>query len=398
MNEKQFSKILHAIEKERVPEDMDLWNEIKTQVNPMESFLARHRSIYQRRMIILAAVFALVMGTVAVWAQGPEDRKDLPKDQGLQDIEEVGLLIELNETQTQNNISMTLEYVYADVNRISIALASEAEVVPDMQLHYLVDLIDSVGTEYLPTFAGDGISPGPIPQSLHELINYNVPASVMDNETLDLILTIEVSGDDDCLPHSKDCIYEPESLANFRFEFTVKLYQGIKFDVNQTVSDGDFEIEMRDGIITPSATRIVICYGLLDYERLDTVELRVNGEIVTTENTYTFVEFSDTLDENCYFLILTQSLMEAGGEWELTIPYLLSIIFPVPQDVVDYMNENGIPATLTEDGMVKYDNIKPPEGMDIDEFEAIIANQPMPVLIHEGGPWVFKFDVNTNNE
>lgn len=162
MDEKQIKQALNDIAQDGIGEDVDLWNRIQHRIRH-EKYTGTQKgkpSAKIRRFIPLRIASRLVAGTIAFLFMGMVAYAFYQFgnfniiDEGLQAVERT----ELNLSQSNGGITVTINWAYADAHRIAIAYST----VVDMQYYTspptvtFVDLQDNNGNVFLPSFGGGG--------------------------------------------------------------------------------------------------------------------------------------------------------------------------------------------------------------------------------------------------
>lgn len=227
MNEQQLQTLLDNIARKNVPET-DIQSAVFNQLQP------RYRRLSYRTVMRLGLVTVLLLMAMAAYAFYQVD-----VDPGFNGQYITELITEFNLSQTQDDLTVTLQWAYADQNRIVLAYNFDDDV--DLS-QTTVHLSDSQGNEFPPflAFTGDISVPGMLNANGH------FDAAVLKDqpETLDLRLDVRVEG----------------KRQAFQFDFSLPFVKGMTIEAPQSVSKNGIEVRLEQAIITPSMTRLQLCY------------------------------------------------------------------------------------------------------------------------------------------
>lgn len=412
MNDEQLTKTLQDIAEERISPDMDLWKDIQTQLETTPDNVRRFRK-YRNRWLLVAIVAIMALGVVGVLAQGGGEPD--PRDPGLRAADEQGLVTYFEETQTIDNISVTLEYVYADANRVSTSFTAEAELPADDDgfVYFESSLATDADVTLTNIFGGGGGGvgggggggPTDAPDATAVKVqrsasqnNYDVFSNAELPDELDLTLTIVArkaapGSADSMAPRTNPAT--DEVVATFTYEVTVPVYTGKQLPEPQTVSAHDVEITLQDVVVTTTMTRVVLCFEApppttSNFPWAARPQLAIGEDVVVAEQAVWGqmppLQVAESFDDDCTVLFLTESLLGQEGTWTLTIPALVAPV-PVSQDALRTILEAEYDVEVVEDpnGGTRFEGAAPEEiGQYITEINR--ANEE-----RLEGPWVFEF-------
>src|SRR4051812_46636298 len=110
MDEKAFSQILDTLAARHMPPDIDLFPDVQARLKKKRSFIPL---LQQRpaRLVASLVVCLLVVVTTVYAAQL------LVRDPGLRE----NMVTPLNLSQTKGDVTVTIDWAYADANRIKLA-------------------------------------------------------------------------------------------------------------------------------------------------------------------------------------------------------------------------------------------------------------------------------------
>ncbi len=295
--------------------------------------------------IALALLAALVIVTV-VYAVDALLQRVINNDAGLKAINDAELGTPLNLSQTVDGLTVNLQWVYADENRISIGYIVDGEGPLDSpaQDYYpmLPRLTDADGNEFPSAggmgYTGEGGEAAQVSsfdtskvEALPETLNLHLELSV-EIITQDTRATLNAQPTP--APGSTPVIQSRE-LGNspfegpygpFTFDFSVSTRQSRIIDLDQTVTDQDVPITLKRVIIAPSQTRIEVCFDPpVDKEGgwALIAFLSINGSDLLTENPPVAPGDQPLEGTNCHSLIYNAAFGERTGDWQLRIPELV---------------------------------------------------------------------------
>ncbi|MCA9907345.1 MAG: DUF4179 domain-containing protein [Anaerolineae bacterium] len=399
MDEKQLKQLLEDIAYEEIPDDMNVWHEIRQQVettNPR----AMRRGFRLVRIGLLAAL--LVLATAAAYAvyQGL-----IGSDPGLDAVNQANLVTTIDETQAVGgdyNWSVTLHYAYADANRITIGYTVTGEAPAREQIRPFTNplLKDSVGREYTWLPVGGGGGGGGGSGDPDELIQFednlgaSFDASIIDGapESLDLTLTIQLAYAND----AARAAYGPNVMlpaGEATFDFSVPFIAGHSYAGPQAASASELEMTLQNVVVAPSLTRLDLCFAAPPSENGRPWNAFVN---VTVDDAMVVEDFQllppivPDPDSDCQQYIMPLSLVDyvESGEWTLNVTTLRAADSENVDIVAQRMHdEAGIDVTPHEMGGYMFNEPQP----DMAEANAALAR----ILAEEqqsiDGPWVFRW-------
>lgn len=409
MDDQRFRAMIQRINQEQIPEDtVNLWPNILKQIEAGP----KRRTLFPRTRTgwLIAALIALL--TVGA-AAAAVDRLLRVSDSGLEAVDQQGLVTHLNLTQTDGNISVTLDYAYADSNRISVGYFLDALVKPDDpiatgagMIYPVDDLHDDQGHSFVGVAGGGGGGGGggdnePTPtmtlvSTSHET-NYDVFESLGTPNSLNLTLQVEVYSRTD--PNSP--ILDPkldQKLATFTFTFTIPFYPGLLMTEPKAVSAAGMTLTLQKFVVTPSMTRAVICYDQPPAVSTDQwwphLTLRAGGKDIVTDAavwTLTSESVGNTIPANCLVYALPQALSPEKGEWTVAVPdlYTAALSGDAFQNyLTGRLKQYSIEVVPQPSGGFTYNT---PADMDHTQLSDIIMRVSREATISINGPWAFTF-------
>lgn len=266
--------------------------------------------------IALIVVAVLLISSVA-YAFSPTLRNLIQMDVGLNEVESAGLGHSLNISQTNEDITVTLVWGYADENRVAVGYIIEAGANEPYEPQQLT-LTDQAGREFN-SIAGLGATDNSAvlgvsvpPGESDYLFSFATPPISSRPETLDLNLEFVLA--------TRDGL---EVTQPFNFSFTLPYTPGRVVESRQSVSFDDITLSLEKVVVTPSDLTAVICFDPPndEFEKwLPISEISVDGneELMATVGTQRKIEGTNCTT-NGYF----PSLYEAEGTWQLTVTELV---------------------------------------------------------------------------
>lgn len=404
MDDKHLKQLLTEIAQQEIDSEMNLWPEIQSKLGKPVS-QPRHTAL--RLLRVAAAIALLVVTTAAAYAVYQEL---VPGDPGLSEMNDE--ITQFDQTQPIDteigrnlNLQVTLQYAYADANRITIAYSAtgEARAGDAVQIFVNPTLTDSENRQYTWLPVGGGGGGGGGGSDPDELVSFgtnglaNFDASILEQvpETLDLNLKIEVAYTNAELrqENPSGMLFAGETV----FSFTLPLARGRIMDTPLTVSAGGIEMTLQKVVVAPSMTRIEMCYPPLDDEHLWTPygTLEIGSEVVFGREGFNMAGLGEYLlspDDECRALIIPQALQELEGEWRLTIDSLRRESSVDVEVLAERLREDySIEITILPDGGFSFSRDQAlPEGVNLPDAVAQINEELAERVV---GPWTFNFEV-----
>lgn len=209
--------------------------------------------------------------------------QNMPANPVMDSIREAGLIEDLDMSQTVGDVTVTLDWAYADVQRIELqyTVTTAGSVTPSsLQPPYSSpQLSDSNGAIF--SFAS---STAPSSDSSDELVvnlgyytqvfrpSEQPDEMILDNEyfnvdslpeSLDLELTLNL-GDYTVPEGLPDAGTQVAAVGPFVFDFTVPLYPATIIEPMQTVDAEGIPVTLEQISVTPANTSVRVCYPLPD--------------------------------------------------------------------------------------------------------------------------------------
>ncbi len=298
--------------------------DLRTNIRQQLPASAPRRPVAKRPLLVVALV---LMTTTAAYALY---QSVVQPDPGIQAVQMENRVIQVDQTQTISpptegdpSVAVTLDYAYADANRITVAFsaaAQPAEAEIDLFINPL--LTDSSGRSFM-WLTSSG-------QQVRDVANSTVSgimsfdASAITDAPAELALSLRL----DVAYTTADLrAADPNAMlmsGGTEFSFTLPFNPGRTIAIGQTVTAGDLAIEAWQAVIAPSLTRIDVCYDPTRFASGEwlswaaTVSLTVNDALVLdhqTANVEGFVEPTAA----CRAFTLPADLDTQPGAWMLIV-------------------------------------------------------------------------------
>lgn len=256
MDQKALSQILDSVAAKHTSAETDLLPAIQARLKHNRPT----RPIWQSHPIrrVASIVVGLLLVVTTVYAA-----QLLIRDPGLQE----NMVTPLNLSQTKADVTVTLDWAYADANRIKLAYTVTSVTEPIVK-----DWVTDVT-----------LTDQEIPRESQEIFGF---ASLVDiQEDAPNIYNVEANFELDDITHTESTIdLRLRVMGIYRFEFSVPFDPGIRIEKQPDVSAAGLNANLEWAIITPSMTRAYICYETPDEEMwVANVLLSYDGEPVALE-------------------------------------------------------------------------------------------------------------------
>jgi hypothetical protein len=265
--------------------------------------------------VLLVLALCLALGAGA-WAVSSIVDRLFRVDPGLNHVGQAGLGQDLALSQMVDGVTVTLERAYADANRIAIGLTVRGSYVLGYDLAH-VALSDTLDRTF-PLSMGMGVKGQsdvlqlklPSGAGAH-VLSFDASALRGAPSTLDLHLVVEVARSP--MPLSQHVI------GPFIFDFSLPLNPGKVVDVQQRVTAASVDIELKQVVVTPSETQVLLCLGAPS-------ETGTSWGAVSTLRTETGQAdgvWVRSAEEGCTLHGFLPPLYDQPGEWTLTVTELV---------------------------------------------------------------------------
>ena len=254
-----------------------LWHKIEQQEpTPNNSF--QGRALYQRPAFVILVVTLLLIGALFI-GFGPKKVSAFIRDifsmndPGLQAVEEAGLVTDLDLSaeptvmdtaataevpkevtplsisQSLNEITVTLDWVYIDSGRLALAFTPDA-MPPEL----------SFGT---PRLTFDGFTPDQREGSVQSVRNDNGQYIFVTYQVINPAIVGDQINFSVDIPLMKPADPEWEEQALYHFDLQgIPVYAGRTVPIQQTAatSVNNIEVRLESVVVSPSYTDVIVCY------------------------------------------------------------------------------------------------------------------------------------------
>lgn len=414
-DDKRFTQWLQDYEAERMPDDMNLWYAIESQIKPVR------RTAVISRVGWLVAVLMIIMTTAGVYALDQIINNQVG-DEGMNTVAEQGKVTELyitNDFGGEYELKITLETIYADSNRVFVNISTSGTAPADEPISVFMNphIVLANGQE-LPFlgFGGGGGGGGGgnesdrVPFSTSLTTNFDASVIEGTSETLQLTLNVELAYNT-----AANLEQDPmgmNMLGITTFEVEVPFNNGTSLTPNITVLSEGVEMRLQKVVIAPSLTRLELCYvEPIAPERasnpfqiqtiwLPIMSLSVDDKNVFEDQLIGRLPDDYNIETGCYTYNLTFALNDYVGEWALSIDRLTYQITPPTSELQVALQtafeEAELPAEAVPEGGYTVDNtgLDEAESMELQEsaqaiYQAIYEQWQEKIE----GAWTFTFTI-----
>jgi hypothetical protein len=182
-------------------------------------------------------------------------------------------------SQTIKDVTVTLNWAYADTNRLAVRFTIAGVKLPDgirgSQQTGLreVRITDAQGARLLGSEATQ-FQPGREPGTWVLTTSFGQSSHPFQDQVLNLTLTVGLGGfTTPAIPMGyvltpgpiPDSLMEQVApIGDFTFHFTIPVYPAVRLEPNQAVKTGPVTMTLKSLSVAPSLTAAVLCYNLPD--------------------------------------------------------------------------------------------------------------------------------------
>lgn len=254
MIEQQIKEALQEVAEQNISDELDLWPALQTVLTDKRSQNLNFSRTAFRVGWVMPILVALFFVVTVAYAVSPAIQSLLKMDSGLEDVSSNGLSHSLNLSQVVNEVTVTLDWAYADENRIAIAYTIHSENGEQYEpLDFTVT--DSAGNEFPPT-TGLGVTGtsdmlGTILPSGEGAYIFSFDSSTIIHapETLELQLELTL----------KSQVTE-RLVGPVIFNFDIPFTPGRMTEPKQSYTAEGVTITLEKVALTPSDLTAVICF------------------------------------------------------------------------------------------------------------------------------------------
>ncbi|MBE2266857.1 MAG: hypothetical protein IAE80_01410 [Anaerolinea sp.] len=351
-----------------------------------------------------AALLIVIVATVGVYAFYQEI---VGGDPGLDAMSAENRIVYFGMTQPiigeaseAYNIQVTLDYAFADANRITVAytVTGEAPASEGLTVFSNPSLTDDQSNQYIWLMLGSSASNSEATPDAEARVSFtqtmvsHFDSSILRSapETLNLSLRIEAAYANNDIRADFDP-YAMLMAGETTFTFELPFNPGRVLSEPQTAMSGDLPLTLLQAVVAPSLTRLDVCFDepvSIDQNWVAFGSITIGGEIVVPESSFA-ISGMDGLrmneDDVCHAIIVPYALHVEQGEWTVTINALRG--WADNETLARLLTEDyGVEASASPDGGLEITTV--PDGVDVDAAIAAI-NAEHGVSIN--GDWTFTF-------
>ena len=357
------------------------------------------------RRALLVAVVLLVTGLLPVSAQ-----EFAPFETGVQPLVDAGLMTVVDQTMDADGVQVTIQYAYADIQRIIVRLklSGDYEQVLQDNIPNLV-LRDDTGRQFSYSAMHSVTRDDDELAEVYDAIFYNQTTyqpivgylEIIDNYLNDKGDRIELQLDIGFTPTSAlgmvlDAVdaLEKSPAGPFGFIFGVPIYQPPIVKPVETRTVGEIAVTLQRVTVAPSETEVEVCYTIPDAQDWQPwIELTVDGMVapVSGGNYVDMPMLDDT--ERCIEQRFGVFVSDATRALTVSIARLQTSVPDDPeawQGLVAELGTHGIKAEAFPQRGTYFSIESTPEGMTDAELAEIIDNARENLRQSVEGPWVFE--------
>jgi len=278
---------------------------------------------------VLAIMVVAIIGAGVVLAINTLLWQFISDDDGLQSVDG----IELNLSATIDDFTLNIEWGHMDANRLSIGFAVSGFDCPDEQYLFCdvgVRLLDEHQAQ-LPLLSSQGQDEGETRSYL-----YNFDASSMQTQSAEIEFQLEVEPFGVTLSEPSDVgstVMETiQTPLNAPLILTFSLgtnAQARVLNVVQSAKDSGYTLSLHRVILTPSQTRVLICFMPPDLNRVwTTIPYLTAGDVEVAGGgaVQPIVEVGEGREEEtCNEFTYNAAMFDYTGEWRLEIRELVGM-------------------------------------------------------------------------
>ncbi len=361
----------------------------------MHKFLPRS----VRHMLVALTCLAVLLSLSASVATA----QDAIQDPILNAAHEAGLITEIGETQTYGEVTITLDWAYADTQRIVLSYTLQPVKAINREDWGMSMITASLKDDQQASFsyAGGYTEDEKQPDQLVVVIEYYTQALIPIEGSQDFTVNNDYFNPP---PDKINLTFDPkltpigaQSTLPFAFAFTVPLHPPVVIEQEQTIQVKDISLTLDKLTITPTTTTAHICFtppDARDWMLEGTVKMGDNvgypsggtrdggkGALLSEEircGTYNFRVFHDreAATFNLNFDHLAVSMNEGPDDWNKIKAELAKRNILI--DVISI--SHGLEVKV----------LSVPDGIDYDQA-VIEAREALGDWIQ--GPWMFKVDL-----
>lgn len=317
MKKEHIKQILYEISEEEVSNDLDIWPAIQTRLGTQRLRKTSFIPVTVRLgWVGIGFVLLLLAGSV-VYALSPIIQNLLTMDPGLNSVESDGLGYSLNLNQTINEVTVVLNWVYADESRVTVGYSIHTDDGEDYEPQQFI-LTDAEGHSFS-SIVGIGTTStseetGVTASSGESGYIFSFDAASVPNKPPTLNLQLEI------LLKSRAT---SEVAGPFTFNFDTPFTPSRIIEPKQTMVQEDIAVTLERVIVTPSDVVTIICFNAPNETYNDWLPIS-QIDVKTAEGNFQATvgrqsNQNHTCTDNHYF----PPLYKHSGSWKLTVTELV---------------------------------------------------------------------------
>lgn len=325
MDDQHLKRILTDHAEQEIPTTMDMKFSILNAAKAEQ----KSKNSFPLRRIAAVAALALALGTTGyAVASGL-----LWQDAGMETVQEDDLVTEIaltnpiSTTAPITDLSVTLDYAYADINRVAVAYHVTGEVAEgaEVQLYTNPLLTDSQGREYiwLPAAGSQTVNDaGEGELDYSGIMSFDASALEGNPETLSLTLNVDVAYS------TADDPMGMQMAGGTSFSFEVPFRPGTTLAISQSAAASNVSMTLDRVTVAPSMSRLDLC---VDPSHFDADPQQMNAWLAWQAVVSVSVDGSPIVqsqplgvdvgaaDSACRAISIPAALGNQAGEWIVTI-------------------------------------------------------------------------------
>lgn len=268
----RLTHILHTIAEREIPNDMDRSREIHAAIGAKQSSMTRQRQMIRQVALVAILLMLLLMSGIIAYAA----IRALQGDPGLEGAESQGLVQVIDESQTIEGVTVTVEKAYMDANRIAVWYTIADLVLPEGEVHgnYInLGVHHPADLSRLNTGATSGVVDTLEDGSFSGLITIDHQEPVPENGIYEIVFRVEIGGENAWVyvfppgepfqgPPPEEYRYEMPYVGPFDFTLALNASEPVELTPDETQVSNDVPMTLKLLRITPSQTVVQVCYTM----------------------------------------------------------------------------------------------------------------------------------------
>jgi hypothetical protein len=269
--EQHLQRALRSCAEQAIPETLDLWPRIRAQAAAQPSIQRANGRALRLQRVPIALLLILLLSGIGCATSVVIRKAFFEDDRGLSDIEHAGLVHDVNQSETIDDVTVTVQRVYLDARRLAIGLTVHG--AEDKQ--YFIGSRGSPQLNGIPmrgsiTISGSGdwkVVNGNLVETEEEGFVYDVQvfddvSAAITQATLvapgspPVMVRVNVTFDVEDV--HRDAAFAP--IGPFNFHFDVPIHPSQRIELHQTQQAAGIAVTLEDVLITPSLIEGRLCF------------------------------------------------------------------------------------------------------------------------------------------